>query len=96
MAPSTATVATGMPLGIWTMESRESLPDRALDCTGTPSTGTVVLAASFSAVAASGLVAGSASTSGMGGRIPSRRILATHTGCRDQAGKRVRQRAVLT
>ena len=42
-----AKVATGMPLGICTMECRESTPDRAFDCTGTPSTGTVVLAASM-------------------------------------------------
>ena len=42
-----AKVATGMPFGICTMESSESTPDRALDCTGTPSTGTVVLAASM-------------------------------------------------
>ena len=30
-----ATVATGMPRGIWTMESSESLPERADDLTGT-------------------------------------------------------------
>src|SRR5262249_50158159 len=42
-----AKVATGMPLGICTMESRESSPRRYLDGTGTPSTGTVVLAASM-------------------------------------------------
>src|SRR5690606_23519781 len=40
-----AKVATGMPLGIWTMECSESTPHSALDCTGTPSTGTTVLAA---------------------------------------------------
>ena len=42
-----AKVATGMPLGIITIECSESTPDSALDCTGTPSTGTVVLAASM-------------------------------------------------
>jgi hypothetical protein len=40
-----AKVATGMPLGIWAMDSSESMPFNALDCTGTPSTGTDVLAA---------------------------------------------------
>src|SRR5690606_20982155 len=40
-----ANVATGTPAGICTIDSRESLPLRALDCTGTPSTGTGVLAA---------------------------------------------------
>ena len=42
-----AKVATGMPFGICTMESSESWPDSAFDCTGTPSTGTMVLAASM-------------------------------------------------
>ena len=36
-----ATVATGMPLGICTMDSNESLPDRAEDFTGTPTTGSL-------------------------------------------------------
>ncbi|KAG0942168.1 hypothetical protein G6F68_021642 [Rhizopus microsporus] len=40
-----AKVATGMPAGICTIDSSESMPLRALDCTGTPSTGTAVLAA---------------------------------------------------
>ena len=34
-----ANVATGMPLGIWTIESSESSPRRYFDGTGTPSTG---------------------------------------------------------
>ena len=42
-----AKVATGMPLGIWTIDSSESSPRRYFDGTGTPSTGTVVLAASM-------------------------------------------------
>src|SRR5471030_3190989 len=48
-APATpmAKVATGMPLGIWTMECSESTPLRCLPATGTPSTGTTVLAASM-------------------------------------------------
>src|SRR5690606_26649708 len=37
-----AKVATGMPRGICTIESRESSPRRYFDGTGTPSTGTVV------------------------------------------------------
>jgi hypothetical protein len=46
-APATpmAKVATGMPLGICTMLCRESTPDSAFAGTGTPSTGTTVLAA---------------------------------------------------
>ena len=40
-----ARVATGMPLGICTMESNESMPLSALDSTGTPKTGSEVLAA---------------------------------------------------
>src|SRR3989338_3960682 len=40
-----AKVATGMPLGICTMDNNESCPCRCLEGTGTPSTGTVVLAA---------------------------------------------------
>ena len=44
MAPDlpTAKVPTGIPLGIWAMESRESSPLRALDSTGTPKTGKTV------------------------------------------------------
>ena len=34
-----AKVATGMPAGIWAIDNRESMPLRALLCTGTPSTG---------------------------------------------------------
>ena len=40
-----ASVPTGMPAGICTMESRLSWPDRALDSTGTPKTGSGVMAA---------------------------------------------------
>ncbi|MNT00034.1 hypothetical protein D3C72_1344510 [compost metagenome] len=40
-----ANVATGTPLGICTMESSESSPRRYFDGTGTPNTGTMVLAA---------------------------------------------------
>ena len=42
-----AKVATGMPLGICTMLCSESTPCKCLLATGTPSTGTVVLAASM-------------------------------------------------
>src|SRR5690606_20647873 len=42
-----AKVATGIPAGICTIESSESMPLSALLCTGTPSTGTLVLAASM-------------------------------------------------
>ena len=42
-----AKVATGMPLGICTMLCSESTPCRCLPATGTPSTGTGVLAASM-------------------------------------------------
>ena len=42
-----AKVATGMPLGICTIECSESTPCRCLLATGTPSTGTVVFAASM-------------------------------------------------
>ena len=42
-----ANVATGMPLGICTIDSSESSPRRYFDGTGTPSTGTVVFAASM-------------------------------------------------
>ena len=37
-----ASVPTGMPPGICTIESSESSPERALLCTGTPSTGSTV------------------------------------------------------
>ena len=40
-----ASVPTGMPAGIWTMESSESWPDSAFDSTGTPNTGSGVSAA---------------------------------------------------
>jgi len=40
-----ASVPTGMPAGIWAMESKESMPFSALDCTGTPSTGRSVIEA---------------------------------------------------
>ena len=40
-----AKVATGMPFGICTIDSSESSPRRYFDGTGTPSTGTMVLAA---------------------------------------------------
>ena len=40
-----AKVATGIPAGICTMESSESMPFSAFDCTGTPNTGRLVLAA---------------------------------------------------
>jgi hypothetical protein len=42
-----ASVATGIPAGICTMESRESTPLSAFDSTGTPSTGRLVLAAAI-------------------------------------------------
>src|SRR6185437_3843031 len=42
-----AKVATGTPAGICTMDRSESMPPRLLDGTGTPSTGTVVLAAAM-------------------------------------------------
>ncbi len=38
-----ARVPTGMPPGIWTMESRISMPFSALDSIGTPSTGRSVM-----------------------------------------------------
>jgi hypothetical protein len=40
-----ASVPTGMPAGICTVESRESIPFSALDWMGTPSTGSSVRAA---------------------------------------------------
>ena len=45
LAPLTATVATGTPLGIWTMASSESRPPRLARATGTPITGSGVAAA---------------------------------------------------
>ena len=47
MAPASpmARVPTGMPAGIWTIESRLSWPLSALVCTGTPNTGSVVIEA---------------------------------------------------
>src|SRR5581483_1607023 len=47
MAPARpmASVPTGMPAGICTMDKRESMPFKAFDSTGTPSTGSAVLAA---------------------------------------------------
>ena len=49
VAPATpmANVATGIPAGICTMDSSESRPLSAFDCTGTPSTGSVVLEAAM-------------------------------------------------
>ena len=44
-APSIATVATGTPLGIWTVESRASNPSSVEALTGTPITGTVEIPA---------------------------------------------------
>jgi len=46
-APSIATVATGTPFGICTIESSESRPSRFFSETGTPITGNVVTAASI-------------------------------------------------
>ena len=40
-----ASVPTGMPAGIWTIDSSESSPFSVFDCTGTPSTGSEVFAA---------------------------------------------------
>ena len=45
-APSMATVATGIPDGICTVDRRASMPSKVDDFTGTPITGRVVLAAS--------------------------------------------------
>src|SRR5690606_1061634 len=42
-----ANVETGMPLGICTIDSSESSPRRYLEGTGTPSTGTIVFAATM-------------------------------------------------
>ena len=44
-APSIATVATGIPVGIITVERRASIPSRLFDFIGIPITGNVVLAA---------------------------------------------------
>ena len=46
-APPIDTVATGTPAGIWTMESRESMPSRCFKGTGTPITGSGVIAATM-------------------------------------------------
>src|SRR3569833_3099935 len=43
----TATVATGTPAGIWTIDSRESIPSRYFSGTGTPITGSGVTDASM-------------------------------------------------
>jgi hypothetical protein len=41
--PFTATVATGTPAGIWTMDNKESIPSMELeDRIGTPITGSAV------------------------------------------------------
>ena len=42
-----ATVATGTPFGIWTIDSSESSPLSAALCTGTPITGSTVCAATM-------------------------------------------------
>ena len=42
-----ATVPTGTPAGIWTIESRLSRPDSASERTGTPNTGRVVIEATM-------------------------------------------------
>ena len=42
-----ATVATGTPFGIWTIDSSESSPFSAALCTGTPITGSTVCAATM-------------------------------------------------
>ena len=49
MAPALpiASVPTGMPAGICTIDNRLSCPDRALDSTGTPNTGRWVIAAAM-------------------------------------------------
>ena len=46
-APLTATVATGTPFGIWTIDSRLSRPSRWASATGTPMTGSGVTEASM-------------------------------------------------
>ena len=45
--PAGVPVATGTPAGIWTIESRESMPSRWRSGTGTPTTGSGVTAASM-------------------------------------------------
>ena len=40
-------VATGIPPGIWTIDSNESNPFRLLDSIGTPITGNVVMEATI-------------------------------------------------
>ena len=45
--PLIATVATGIPAGIWTIDKRESIPLSALLSTGTPITGMQVMDASI-------------------------------------------------
>ena len=45
LAPSTATVATGIPEGICTVASRASIPEKAPPPQGMPMTGRVQLAA---------------------------------------------------
>ena len=45
LAPFRATVATGMPLGIWTVANKASSPSIAPPFMGMPMTGRVVLAA---------------------------------------------------
>ena len=42
-----ASVPTGTPAGIWTMESSESMPLSACDSTGTPNTGSGVMDATM-------------------------------------------------
>ena len=42
-----ANVATGTPLGICTIDNNESCPCKCLEATGTPSTGSIVLAATI-------------------------------------------------
>ena len=42
-----ANVATGIPLGICTIDKSESSPLKCLEATGTPNTGTIVFAANI-------------------------------------------------
>ena len=46
-APPIETVATGTPAGICTMDSSESMPSRYFNGTGTPITGSGVIAATM-------------------------------------------------
>ena len=55
MALPMATVATGIPAGICTIEYSESTPERALLLTGTPITGRVVIGVPVSSKALSGV-----------------------------------------